>query len=51
MRTFGDAKSGELIALLDSANLLSICVVNGDAKLDLNAQIGDKVELIDRMLG
>lgn len=51
VRTFGDAKSGELIALLDSANLLSICVVNGDARLDLNAQIGDKVELIDRMLG
>lgn len=47
VKTFGDAKSGELIAVLDSANLLSICVVNGDARHEMNAQIGDKVEVIE----
>ncbi len=45
VRAFGEGKSGELVALIDSSNYLSINVVNGSAERRLNAQIGDAVEV------
>lgn len=44
-RTFGDAPAGKLVALIDSSNWLSICVVNGSAAARLNARPGDPVEV------
>ncbi len=44
-RTFGDGKPGDLIALIDSSNRLSICVVNGSAARQLKVQAGDPVEV------
>lgn len=44
-RTFGDGQPGDLIALLDSSNRLSICVVNGSAASRLNVQVGAPVEV------
>ena len=44
-KTFGDGKPGDLIALIDSSNRLSICVVNGNAAEYLNAKAGDFVEV------
>lgn len=44
-RTFGEGKSGELVALVDSAGQLSICVVNGSAAGRLDAKVGDVVEV------
>lgn len=44
-KTFGDGKPGDLIALMDSSNRLSICVVNGSAAERLNAKPGDAVEV------
>ncbi len=43
-KTFGDGKPGDLIALIDSSNRLSICVVNGSAAEHLHAKAGDVVE-------
>lgn len=48
-RTFGDAPAGELVALMDSSNWLSICVVNGSAAGRLKARPGDPVEVRIRM--
>lgn len=44
-RTFGDGQPGDLIALLDSSNRLSICVVNGSAASRLKVQVGTPVEV------
>lgn len=44
-RTFGDGKPGDLIAMIDSSNRLSICVVNGSAAERLNAHPGNVVEI------
>lgn len=44
-RTFGDGQPGDLIAIVDSSNRLSICVVNGSAAERLNAHTGDPVEI------
>ena len=46
VRTFGDGKPGEMVALFDSSGRLSVCEVNGSAARRLNAQPGDPVELI-----
>ncbi len=46
VRAFGDGKSGELAALIDSSDKLCICVVNGDAARRLGARVGDPVEVI-----
>jgi S-adenosylmethionine hydrolase len=43
--TFGDGETDQLIALLDSAGKLSICVVNGSAAERLEAGLGDFVEV------
>jgi S-adenosylmethionine hydrolase len=44
--TFGDGKPGDLVALFDSSDRLSVCEVNGSAAHRLNARTGDPVELI-----
>jgi len=46
VNTCADGNPGELIALLDSAGRLSICIVNGSAAHVLSAGIGTPVELI-----
>ncbi|MDD5371493.1 MAG: SAM-dependent chlorinase/fluorinase [Anaerolineaceae bacterium] len=46
VQAFGDRPAGELIALIDSSNYLSISVVNGDAAAWLPAQPGDKFEVV-----
>jgi S-adenosyl-L-methionine hydrolase (adenosine-forming) len=43
VRTFGEGKPGDLIALIDSSDYLSICVVNGSAADYTATQIGDPV--------
>ena len=45
-RTFGEGRPGELVALIDSDNCLSICVVNGSAAEQLKAGTGAPVEVI-----
>ena len=44
--TFGKATPGSLVAMIDSAGLLSIAVVNGNAQEYLDAEIGDTVRII-----
>ncbi len=44
--TFGDAVSGQIIAMFDSSDRLSICSVNGNAAIALDAQIGDLIEIV-----
>jgi S-adenosylmethionine hydrolase len=44
--TFGQAKPGSLVVLLDSNDHLSINLVNGNASNILNAQVGDQVNVI-----
>ena len=44
-RTFGDGRPGDLVALIDSDNRLSICVVNGSAAERLSASAGTPVEV------
>ena len=43
--TFGTSQPGQLIAMLDSSNSLSLCVVNGSAAQRLGAGAGAKVEV------
>lgn len=45
VRAYGDKQAGELVALGDSAGMLSIAVVNGSAALRLKAGLGTPVEL------
>jgi S-adenosyl-L-methionine hydrolase (adenosine-forming) len=45
VQAYGELPPGELVALFDSSNLLSIAIVNGDASQVLQAQIGDPVEV------
>jgi S-adenosyl-L-methionine hydrolase (adenosine-forming) len=42
-RTFGEGKPGDLIALIDSSDYLSISLVNGSAADGMPAQVGDAV--------
>ena len=44
--SYGHRKPGELVALVDSENYLEIAVVDGNAALLTNAQIGDTVEVM-----
>ncbi len=46
VRTFGERPAGELIALIGTQNDLVISVVNGDAARQLNAGVGEKVEIV-----
>jgi S-adenosylmethionine hydrolase len=43
--TFGEAKSGELIALYGTAGYIIVAVVNGNASELLKTKVGDKVRL------
>jgi S-adenosylmethionine hydrolase len=45
MQAYGEAASGELVALFDSNDLLSIAIVNGNAAEMLQAKVGDPVEI------
>jgi S-adenosyl-L-methionine hydrolase (adenosine-forming) len=45
VQAYGEAASGELVALFDSSDLLSIAVVNGDAAQVLRAKVGDPLEV------
>ncbi len=48
VKTFGEGRPGELVAMLDSSGMLSICSVNGSAEAQLGAQPGDPVEIIQQ---
>lgn len=48
VKTFGERKPGELVALFGSTGNLIISAVNGDAASILNAKIGDPIEVITR---
>ena len=48
VQTYSEAKAGELVAMFDSSNHLSICVVNSSAAEMLRASAGDAVEIIYR---
>ncbi len=43
--TFGEGQPGDLIAMLDSAGQVSVCVVNGSAARRLNVAAGEPVEM------
>ena len=43
--TFGSAQVGELMAMFDSSESLSLCVVNGSAAERLGARAGTEVEV------
>ncbi|HSV85348.1 MAG TPA: SAM-dependent chlorinase/fluorinase [Levilinea sp.] len=43
VRTFGDGRPGDLVALIDSSDYLSIGLVNGNAAAHMAAHIGDPV--------
>jgi S-adenosylmethionine hydrolase len=45
-KAFGEGASGELVALFDSSDLLSIAVVNGSAAQMLQAKVSDPVKLV-----
>ena len=46
--SYGHRGIGELVALVDSGDHVEIAVVNGSAVKELNAQVGDLVEVIYR---
>jgi S-adenosylmethionine hydrolase len=46
VRTFGERPPGELVALYGSSGNLIVSVVNGSAAKNLQAQVGDEVEVI-----
>jgi S-adenosylmethionine hydrolase len=43
VHTFGEGRPGELVAMIDSSDFLSICVVNGSAAQHLNVGLGEPV--------
>jgi len=45
VKTFGERHMGELVAMFDSSDALSICIVNGDASAQLGVQAGQMVEI------
>jgi S-adenosylmethionine hydrolase len=46
LNTFSEGKQGDLVAIIDSDGFLSVCVVNGSAKLDLDVRVGDSVQVL-----
>ncbi len=46
VKSYGYAKERELVALVNSENLLELAVNKGDASKNLNIRIGDKIKLI-----
>jgi S-adenosylmethionine hydrolase len=45
VKTFGDGQPGQLIALFDSSDRLTLAVVNGNASQRLNISIGSTIEV------
>jgi hypothetical protein len=45
VKTFGERSEGELVAIIDSSDSLSICIVNGNASAQLGIQAGQIVEI------
>ena len=43
LNTFGEGRQGDLAAIIDSDGYLAVCVVNGSAQKELNANVGDSV--------
>ena len=43
--SYGQKQSGDLVALVDSENLIEIAVVNGSAAQVTGAQVGDVIEV------
>jgi S-adenosylmethionine hydrolase len=48
VETFGQGKIGELVAMIDSSGVISVCVVNGNAAHVLNAKAGDPIEVFSQ---
>jgi S-adenosylmethionine hydrolase len=46
VKTFGEGRPGESIALFDSAGYLAIAVVNGNAAKELHVKVGDLLEVV-----
>jgi S-adenosylmethionine hydrolase len=46
VRAFGEGRPGQLVAMIDSSNALSIALVNGHAAELLHVQVGDPVEVV-----
>jgi len=44
--SYGGKRAGEFVAVVDSENFIEIAIVNGNAARELNAHIGDLVEVI-----
>lgn len=45
VKSYSECRPGDLVAIFDSDHRLSIAVVNGNASLVLQAQVGDQIEL------
>lgn len=43
--TFGDASAGSLVAMIDSAGYLALCLSNGSAAREINTRVGDPFEV------
>ncbi len=46
MNTYNGRKPGDVVALLNSDNLIEVAVVNGNAAQQLGVRTGESVELI-----
>lgn len=46
VQTFGDASPGDLVAMIDSSGVVSICQVNGSAANTLNCGVGETIEIL-----
>ncbi|MDT8897393.1 SAM-dependent chlorinase/fluorinase [Thermanaerothrix sp. 4228-RoL] len=46
VNTFGEGRPGDLIAMFDSTGYLSLCIVNGNAEMTLNARVGDSLKML-----
>ncbi len=46
VQTFGDASPGDLVAMIDSSGVVSICQVNGSAAKKLNCGAGEAIEVL-----
>jgi S-adenosyl-L-methionine hydrolase (adenosine-forming) len=49
VETFGSRDSGELVALIDSDDRLSIAVVQGSAAREIGIQVSDPVEVVEEV--
>jgi S-adenosylmethionine hydrolase len=45
VQTFGNSEPGELVAMIDSSGVVSICVVNGSAAERLQSGVGTTIEV------